>query len=237
MGVTRPQTQPLTLYISSELAELSAPEADGELLPPIPEEATEAREQEPRARKPVGASPQQVQVRWRSNTSEVTDVLEASVENITAYDVVVRPSLQMYSPKGDFRQQSLATITVPAGQSLSLSVPVRELPIQSQGLPSATTLVLEWDQEQATGSAVFVAARNETSTVYTTTQRDGRTAVVRELPEQARFERGEAARGAEGRLTALRVRDGNGGLAARSGSELTSGATLALGYSPEEVTP
>lgn len=222
------------VHVESDLAELSA---DEELLPPVPEEAREAREQEPRARKPIGASPQQVHLRWTSSTSEATDVLEASVENTTAQDVVVRPSLRMYSPKGDFRQQSLATMTVPAGQSLSLSVPVSELPVQSQGLSSATTLVLEWDQEQATGSAAFVVARNESSTVYTTTQPNGRTAIVRELPEQARFERDEAARGADGKLTALSVRDKKGGSGVRSESELTSGATLALGYSPMEVTP
>ena len=162
----------------------------------------------------AGAIASAVHVKWAKATVASAASLSLTVENTTRTEIDVRPKLHMHSPRGDFRSLELSQFAIAAGQVVSLVVPVTDLPIQSRGLPSTATVVIEWRQEEIyigpdhdgiLSSGRLLSARTETPARYITLADDGQSAAVRDLPGQEAFVRAE--REAEARLSALALAD------------------------------
>lgn len=194
----------------------------------------------------AGGSASAVRLRWLDANTESTTAVSAFIENTTSGEVVVRPKLRMHSPLGDFRELQLPTVTIPAGQTVPLTVPVENLPVQSAGLPSTATLSIEWMQEEISidlnrqevvKSGKRFAARTETPSRYITMANDGQTAAVRELREQQQVSRERRGRGSDVSLSALTLADGDGLRRQVAAAELASGPVAGIGEVAPEPGP
>jgi hypothetical protein len=140
-----------------------------------------------------GSSPEAIVVVWNEKGGgRKGNSLEAQVINTTPVDRTVDLQLAGIDPTSSEVSRSLGSRKIPANTSVTVDVPVAQLPTQSTGVSSPVVIVADFDAaEPVVGSGttqkVWSHVQVAGPAVHVTFDSDYANATFRTGPEQARY--------------------------------------------------